>query len=74
MIRCFELLQLSDSEQSPEALQDSLERMYHSIISSLRVRVFYVTERGSFGLAVHGIMEGEAWQNEEYIAEDILVV
>lgn len=114
----LELLRLSDSEQSPEPLQDSLEneRMYHSIISFLRGRVFFITERGYFGLAqvgvawgdsiaighgaplpvlirptlgighktreyrmlcetfVHGIMEGEAWQDGGISSENIVLV
>lgn len=57
----LELLRQSDPEQDSEPLQDSLEveRMCHSIVSFLRGRVFYITERGFFGLAQVGVAWGD---------------
>lgn len=57
----LEFLRISDLEDSPRSgrvFQD-YERFYSSIASFLRGRVFFITEKGSFGLAQAGIAWGD---------------
>lgn len=58
----LEFLRESDLEGAPRTgrLYQDYERFYGSIASFLRGRVFFVTEKGSFGLAQAGIGWGDS--------------
>ncbi|CZT24908.1 uncharacterized protein RCC_10635 [Ramularia collo-cygni] len=58
----LEFLRISDLEESPTCgrLNQDYERFYSSIASFLRGRVFFITEKGSFGLAQAGVAWGDS--------------
>lgn len=58
----LDFLHVSDSDESPTSgkIHEDYERFYSSIASFLRGRVFFITEKGSFGLAQAGIAWGDS--------------
>lgn len=58
----LDFLQASDADDAPTSgrTYQEYERFYSSIASFLRGRVFFITEKGSFGLAQAGIAWGDS--------------